>query len=149
MTPSSHLPLKCRNLSIKGSNFQWSHFLESFFYSHRGKKDKWRQQLSWVGIPVALSDTLKSLRKQYLLMTSCICLVLCDMEIMTYAETVPSWFLLKLKVIQLTWNRVQIKSGKSNSIFKVPPQTFCTILLSENKWKQYITGLVSFWTKQS
>ena len=38
------------------------------------------------GIPVTLNDTLK---------------LLSGTEIMTYAETIPSWFLLKVNLVQL------------------------------------------------
>ena len=32
--------------------------------------------------------------------------LLCGTEMMTYAVIVPNWFLLKLKVVQLSWNRL-------------------------------------------
>ena len=40
---------------------------------------------------------------------------------MTHAETVPSWFLLKLKVVQLMWNRIYTNTEKISisSLFDV------------------------------
>ena len=69
-------------------------------------KQEWRQQLSGVGIPVALIDTFKSLESKFcwLLYTKFRSSV--TLKYYLYAETVSSWFLLKLKVLQLTWNRV-------------------------------------------
>ena len=48
-----------------------------------------------VNIAMSLSNALKSFEKSVLLMTSCTRSLLCDTEIITYAETVPRWFLLK------------------------------------------------------
>ena len=57
--------------------------------------------MSSVAIPAALGDTLKSLGNSFLLLASGTGSLINGTEIRAYAETVPCWFLLNLKVVEL------------------------------------------------
>ena len=50
------------------------------------------------------SPTMNSLESNFTLMTKCTCWLLHATEIVSYAETVPSWFLLSLKVVEVARN---------------------------------------------
>ena len=55
-----------------------------------------------VCIPLGLNDTLKSLKNLVLVNDFMTRSLPCGMGIKTCTRTVPSWFLFKLKVVQLT-----------------------------------------------
>ena len=66
----------------------------------------------------------------------------------TYAETVPSWFLLNLKVVQVTWNILYIHTGCPKKIARIRrtqnPYSGCShIGFSFLSWKQPIIHVLS------